>query len=93
MLDALNSENTTNNNDYFIDLTNLGLHNKDFALVTQASTLVIYIFCMIERKTLYGSRVHSHNIPQRNLCCIHHIQSKGKSNNNRQQTNTTKSGL
>ena len=33
-----------NDNNYFIDVTNLGLHNKDFALVTQASILVIYIF-------------------------------------------------
>ena len=33
----LNTENTTNDNDYFIDVTNLGLHNKDFILVTQAS--------------------------------------------------------
>ena len=40
---SLNTENATNNNDYFIDVTNLGLHNKDFALVTQASILVIYI--------------------------------------------------
>ena len=31
--------NATNNNDYFIDVTNLGLHNKDFTLVTQASIL------------------------------------------------------
>ena len=53
MLNALkNTENATNNNDYFIDVTNLGLHNKDFALVTQASILVIYIFCVIECKTL-----------------------------------------
>ena len=35
--------NATNYNDYFIDVTNLGLHNKDFTLVTQASILVIYI--------------------------------------------------
>ena len=33
----LNTENATNNNDYFIDVTNLGLHNKYFTLVTQAS--------------------------------------------------------
>ena len=33
----LNTENTTNNNDCFTDVTNLGLHNKDFILVTQAS--------------------------------------------------------
>ena len=44
-----------------MDVTNLGLHNKDFALVTQASILVIYIyiFAKIECKTLNGSRVHS----------------------------------
>ena len=29
------TENVTDNNDYFIDVTNLGLHNKDSALVTQ----------------------------------------------------------
>ena len=38
-----NQHYTINDNDYFIDVTNLGLHNKDFALVTQASILVIYI--------------------------------------------------
>ena len=37
LLNALKFENATNDNDYFIDVTNLGLHNKDFALVTQAS--------------------------------------------------------
>ena len=37
LLNALKSENATNNNDYIIDVNNLGLHNKDFALVTQAS--------------------------------------------------------
>ena len=75
---SLNTKNTTNNNDYFIDVTNLGFHNKDFALVTQASILVIYIFYVIECKTLYGSRVHSHNIPQHNLHHNRHIKSKGK---------------
>ena len=38
-----NRQYVNNDNDYFIDVTNLGLHNKDFALVTQASILVIYI--------------------------------------------------
>ena len=38
-----NQQYVNNYNDYFIDVTNLGLHNKDFALVTQASILVIYI--------------------------------------------------
>ena len=38
-----NQQYVNNDNDYFIDVTNLGLHNKDFALVTQASILVIYI--------------------------------------------------
>ena len=67
--------NATNNNNYFIDVTNLGLHNKDSKLVTQASIfLVIYIYIYIyvtaiERKTLYGLRVLSHNIPQ---CNSHH---------------------
>ena len=57
------------------DVINLGLHNKDFTLVTQASILVIYIyiyFTVIECKTLYSLRVHSHNIPQCNSCCNHH---------------------
>ena len=36
--------NATNNNDYFIDVTNLGLYNKDFTLVTQASIL-LYMSC------------------------------------------------
>ena len=64
-----NQHYANNKNDYFIDVTNLGLHNKDFALVTQASILVIYIYsAKIEHKTLCGSRVHSHNIP---LCnCV-----------------------
>ena len=44
---SLNTENATNNNDYFTDVTNLGLHNKDFALVTQASIFVIYIYIYI----------------------------------------------
>ena len=60
--------NATNDNDYFIDVTNLGLHNKDFALVTQASILVIHNYTAIEHKTLYSLRVHSHNIPQCNSC-------------------------
>ena len=65
-----NQHYANNDNDYFIDVTNLGLHNKDFALVTQASILVIYIYSAeIECKTLYGSRVHSHNIPQHN-CAV-----------------------
>ena len=37
-----NQHYAINDNDYFIDVTNIGLHNKDFALVTQASILVIY---------------------------------------------------
>ena len=36
------SKPTTNNNDYYNDVTNLGLHNKDFILVTLASILVIF---------------------------------------------------
>ena len=59
----------TNDNDYFIDVTNLGHHNKDFTLVTQASILFIYNYTAIEHKTLYDLRVHSCNIPQRNSCC------------------------
>ena len=39
--------NATNNNDYFIDVTNLGLHNKDSTLVTQASIFsYIYIYIL-----------------------------------------------
>ena len=66
------TENATNNNDYFIDVTNLRLHNKDSALVTQASILVIYNYTAVELKTLYGLRVHSHNIPQHNSHCSCH---------------------
>ena len=40
-----NQHYANNDNNYFIDVTNLGFHNKDFALVTQASMLVTYIFC------------------------------------------------
>ena len=31
-----NQHYAINDNNYFIDVTNIGLHNKDFALVTQA---------------------------------------------------------
>ena len=61
--------NTTNNNDYFIDVTNLGLHNKDSTLVTQASIfsyIYIYIFYCDRMQDPVRSKVHSHNIPQRN---------------------------
>ena len=64
----------TNDNDYCIDVTNLGLHNEDFTLVTQASILFIYNYTVIECKILYGLLVHSDNIPQCNLCCNHHNQ-------------------
>ena len=37
MLSISANNKITNNNDYFNDVTNLGLHNKDFILVTQAS--------------------------------------------------------
>ena len=37
------TENVTDNNNYFIDVTSLGLHNKDFTLVTQASILLFII--------------------------------------------------
>ena len=94
MLNAINTQSihliklthATNNNDYFTDVTNLGLHNKDLTLVTQASILFIYNYTVIEHKTLYGLRVHSHNIPQCNSCHNHRNQSKGKSNNRQQPT-------
>ena len=71
----LNTENTTNNNDYYYNVLHLRLYNKDVILVTQASILVILF--VIERKTLYNLRVHSHNIPQ----CIYTATTATKAKN------------
>ena len=79
--------NATNNNDYFIDITNLGLHNKDFTLVTQASILVIYIFfTVIEYKTCTVSGYTLTTFPNAILATTAATKSKGKSNNKKQQT-------
>ena len=42
----LNAIVNSTNNDYLIDVTNLGLHNKDSTLVTQASILS-YIYILL----------------------------------------------
>ena len=50
---------------YNADVTNLETDNKGITCTTQAS--ILFIFMLIERKTLYDSRVYSHNIPPTKL--------------------------